>query len=156
MVNVNESYWVLLLIVSIFCFIGVIFLCIGFALSSREKKKRNICTQSVMATVVDIQHRAVGASSCTDPCEVKMMSWFPIYEYVVDEKVKRNRAFIGTSKPEVSIGQKVLLYINPEHPDEFYCPEEKSALIRKIFTGVGISCIGAAVIVVAIFYSLMK
>ena len=77
----NEFYWVLLLIISVLGLLGVIFLCIGTALYAREKRKRASCTQQVIASVTDIQHRAIGASGYTDADEVKMMSWFPVYEY---------------------------------------------------------------------------
>ena len=54
----NEFYWVLLLIISVLGLLGVIFLCIGTALYAREKRKRASCTQQVIASVTDIQHRA--------------------------------------------------------------------------------------------------
>ena len=88
----NEFYWVLLLIISVLGLLGVIFLCIGTALYAREKRKRASCTQQVIASVTDIQHRAIGASGYTDADEVKMMSWFPVYEYSVHGTVLRKRA----------------------------------------------------------------
>ena len=51
-----------------------------------------------------------------------------------------NRAFAGTAKPEVPIGQKVALYVNPERPDEFYCPDEKKVPVPKVFAGVRKYC----------------
>ena len=116
----NEFYWVLLLIISVLGLLGVIFLCIGAALYAKEKRKRASCTQQVIASVTDIQHRAIGASGYTDADEVKMMSWFPVYEYSVHGTVLRKRASVGTVRPEVSVGQKVNLYVNPNRPDEFY------------------------------------
>lgn len=74
---------------------------------------------------------ATGASGYTDADEVKMMSWFPVYEYSVHGTVLRKRASVGTVRPEVSVGQKVNLYVNPNHPDEFYSPADKSASCEK-------------------------
>lgn len=36
--NMNEYYWIPLLIISAICLVGVIFLCIGIGLLFREKK----------------------------------------------------------------------------------------------------------------------
>ena len=77
---------------------------------------------------------------------IGVMSWFPVYEYIVNGTVKRNQAFAGTAKPEVPIGQKVALYVNPERPDEFYCPDEKKVPVQKVFAGVGVLCVSIAVI----------
>ena len=85
----NEFYWVLLLIISVLGLLGVIFLCIGTALYAREKRKRASCTQQVIASVTDIQHRAIGTSGYTDADEVKMMSWFPVYEYSVQHSAEK-------------------------------------------------------------------
>lgn len=145
--NMNEYYWIPLLIISAICLFGVMFLCIGVGLLFREKKKRSACTQPVIATVVDVQHQAVGASVYAGSGETNTMSWFSVYEYTVNGTSRRKQAFMGTAKPEVSIGQKVELYVNPECPDEFYCPTEKTASVRKVFTGVGIACISVAVII---------
>ena len=61
----NEFYLVLLLIISVLGLLGVNFLCIGAALYAKEKRKRASCTQQVIASVTDIQHRAIGASGYT-------------------------------------------------------------------------------------------
>ena len=107
----NEFYWVLLLIISVLGLLGVIFLCIGTALYAREKRKRASCTQQVIASVTDIQHRAIGASGYTDADEVKMMSWFPVYEYSVHGTVLRKRASVGTVRPEVSVKRSTFTLI---------------------------------------------
>ena len=148
--HMNEFFWIPLLIISAICLVGVIFLCIGIGLAFREKKKRSVCTQPVIATVVDIRNQAIGASSYAGTGETNMTSWFPVYEYTANGTSRRKQAFMGTARSEVSIGQKVELYVNPERPDEFYCPTEKTASVRKVFTGVGIACISAAVIIAII------
>ena len=148
----NEFYWVPLLIISVLGLLGVIFLCIGAALHAKEKKKRVSCTQPVIATVVDIQHWTIGASGYTDADEVKMMSWFPVYEYSVHDIVLIKRASVGTVRPEVSVGQKVNLYVNPNRPDEFYCPADKSVFVRKAFIGVGALWVSATLVLGAVLY----
>ncbi len=149
---VNECYLLLLLMMSVFGLIGIIFLGIVVALNSKEKRNKASCTQLVIATVVDMQHRAIGASALTDADEVRMMSWFPVYEYIVNGDLFMKREFVGTSKPVVSLGQKVSLYVNPHHPDEFYCPEDKTSLVRKVFTWVGIVCVSITLILGVVLY----
>ena len=113
----NEFYLVLLLIISVLGLLGVIFLCIGAALYAKEKRKRASCTQQVIASVTSVHGT-----------------------------VLRKRASVGTVRPEVSVGQKVNLCVNLNRPDEFYCPADKSALVRKVFIGVGALCVSVALV----------
>ena len=82
--------------------------------------------------------------------EAALKSWFPIYEYTVGGVTQRAKAFIGTAKPEVEVGQAVELFVNPDHIEEFYCPTEKASCIQKVFIGVGAVCLCLAVIMVGI------
>ena len=65
---------------------------------------------------------------------------------------RTDRAFTGTAKPEVEVGQAVELFVNPDRTDEFYCPTEKISCIQKVFTGVGVACLCLAVIMGVILY----
>ena len=76
----------------------------------------------------------------------------PGYEYMIDGVKQKVRARVGTAKPEVNVGQTVELFVNPDRIDEFYCPNEKISCIQKVFAGVGVACLGLAVIMGAIFY----
>ena len=58
-------------------------------------------------------------------------------KYTVNGILRRNKAFVGTAKPEVSIGQKVEILVNPNNAEEFYFPLEKDTKIAKIFAAVG-------------------
>ena len=128
--------------------LGVTFLCIGIGLHARGRKKRNICTLPVTATVVDLRRERVGVDDFSASGEAALKSWFPIYEYTVGGVTQRVKAFIGTAKPEV--GQAVELFVNPDHIEEFYCPTEKTSCIQKVFIGVGTVCLCLAVIMVGI------
>ena len=126
--------------------LGVTFLCIGIGLHVRGRKKRNICTLPVTATVVDLRRERVGVDDFSASGEAALKSWFPIYEYTVGGVTQRAKAFIGTAKPEVEVGQAVELFVNPDRTDEFYCPTE------KVFIGVGAVCLCLAVIMVGILW----
>jgi len=99
--------------------LGVTFLCIGIGLHVRGRKKRNICTLPVTATVVDLRRERVGVDDFSTSGEAALKSWFPIYEYTVGGVTQRAKAFIGTAKPEVEVGQAVELFVNPDHIEEF-------------------------------------
>lgn len=66
--------------------------------------------------------------------------------YLLDEPEVSLSPSVGTVRPEVSVGQKVNLYVNPNHPDEFYSPADKSAFVRKVFIGVGALCVSVALV----------
>jgi hypothetical protein len=140
-----ENIWVFYLIIAGFTLMGLIFLCIGIGLYFASKRKYSVCTQIVIATVIDIQKENINNSSSTE-YEAKIASWFPIYEYVTNGITFRKKAFVGTAKPEVTVGEKVSIFINPNNPAEFSCPSEKRMLLQKIFMGVGIGLIVLALI----------
>ena len=63
---------------------------------------------------------------------------------------RTDRAFIGTAKPEVEVGQAVELFVNPDRANEFYCPTEKRLWIQNVFIVVGVVCICLAGIMGAV------
>lgn len=140
-----ENIWVFYLIIAGFTLMGLIFLCIGIGLYFANKRKYFVCTQTAIATIIDIQKETINNSGSTE-YEAKIASWFPIYEYVINGITIRKKAFVGTAKPEVTVGEKVSIFINPNNPEEFYCPSEKRILLQKIFMGVGIGLIVLALI----------
>ena len=106
----------------------------------------------VTATVVDLRRERVGVDDFSVSGEAALKSWFPIYEYTVGGVTQRAKAFIGTAKPEVEVGQAVELFVNPDCIEEFYCPTEKASCIQKVFIGVGAVCLCLAVIMVGILW----
>lgn len=129
---------------------GIVFLCIGIGLVTRERKKKSMCTKPVTAVVVDIQKESVGTGDFAASGEARLKSWFPVYEYTMDGVKHRAKAFIGTAKPEVKIGQTVELFVDPDCADDFYSPAEKMSCIPKAFVGVGTVCLCLAVIMMVI------
>lgn len=138
----NEVIWILQ---AGFILMGIIFEMIGVILLITETRDKKICTQCVLATIIDIQ--------CSDSISVndtKVISWYPVYEYRTQEKIFRKKAKIGSAKKNFYIGQKVEMYINPENPNIFYCPQEKKNSVQFIFIGIG--CL---MIIIAIFMSII-
>lgn len=145
---------VLFLIVAVLLALGVVFIIVGIGLKKRENSREKYCTQRVIATVVDLVREEIEDCSHVSIGEARLKSWFPVYEYVANGSVIRKKDFVGTAKPEVTVGQKVEIFVNPSQPDEFYCLNEKLSRIRKIFTGIGIAllCIALALVIVAVSY----
>jgi hypothetical protein len=67
-----------------------------------------------------------------------MTSWYPIYEYSIDGIKIRKRSRIGNATELFYIGQKISMYVNPKNVNEFYCPEEKTILVVKVFAVIGV------------------
>lgn len=147
-----EKTTLMLLFVLVWGIIGITFLCVGIGLYKRGLKKRRICTRPVTAVVVDLQRERVGVDDFSVSGEAALQSWFPVYEYTIDGVEQRVKAFVGTAKPEVEVGQVVEIFVNPDRIDEFYCPTEKISSIQKVFTGVGIACLCLAVIMGVILH----
>lgn len=127
-----ETDWIIQVIRYGFGFIGLVFLCIAFGLIITGKKKRTVCTQMVPAVIVDVERMD---STSTDG--TSMVSWFPVYEYWYGGNRIRKRARIGSARQDFYVGQRVELYLNPQNPNEFYCPVEKNKLVEAVFLGVG-------------------
>lgn len=140
-----EYIWIFYLIIAGFTLMGLIFLCIGIGLYFVNKRKYSVCTQPITATVIDVRKETINNSSSTE-YEPKITSWFPVYEYVVRGITLKKKAFVGTAKPEVTVGEQVSIFINPNNPEEFYCPSEKRMLLQKIFMGIGVGLIFLALI----------
>ena len=85
--------------------------------------------------------------------EARLKSWFPVYEYTMDGVKHRVKAFVGTAKPEVKVGQTVELFVDPNCADDFYSPAEKMSCIQKVFVGVGTVCLCLTVIMLATLYT---
>ena len=70
-----ETTTLILLFILVWGIIGITFLCIGIGLHIRGKKKRNICTMPVTATVVDIRRERVGVDDFAVSGEAALKSW---------------------------------------------------------------------------------
>ena len=145
-----ENTWILYLIIAGFGMLGIIFLGIGIGIYWQNKRKQKTCTQQVTATVADIKRETMldTWNSNSDPSS---SSWFPVYEYSINGKTYRKKAFVGTKKPEVAVGDPVLILINPCNSEEFYCPKEKRLLVAKVFLSVGSGLVCTAILITVFF-----
>lgn len=145
-----EKRTLILLFMLVLGILGIAFLGVGIGLCIRGRKKRNTCTKPVTATVVDMQRESIGVGDSSASGEVRLKSWFPVYEYTVDGVKLRAKALIGTAQPERMVGETVELFVNPDRANEFYCPTEKRLWIQNVFIVVGVVCICLAGIMGAV------
>lgn len=137
--------WIVQIIRYGFAFIGIVFLGIAVGLIYTGKRNRTRCTQLVSATVVDMERMN---STSTDGSS--MVSWFPVYEYWYRGTQITKRSKVGSADQNFYVGQKVELYVNPQNPNEFYCPLEKRKVLEAIFLGVG--CV---LLVISVFVTIV-
>lgn len=124
----------------VFLFLGVVFLLLGIGMKISWNRKERVCTQPCNATIVDVQ-REVSRSAD----DSYMESWYPVYEYYANGTTIQRRSSVGRRKNDFIIGSRVTLYLNPEKPREYFCPEEKTGLILRIFIGVGCLLLAAGI-----------
>ena len=129
--------WIMLIL-------GVVFVMTSISIFFRSKKVRANCTKNVVATVVAIKQEDLNQTPANTG-EPQLQTYYTVYEYTVNGILRRKKAFVGTAKPEVSIGQKVEIFVNPNNAEEFYFPLEKDTKIAKIFAAVG-----AVILIIAI------
>ncbi len=138
--------WIFLILKYGFGGIGIIFICVAIGLIISNKRKRGVCTQPVPAVVVNIERMD---STSTDG--IRMVSWFPIFEYWYGGISIQKRSSMGSAHQDFYIGQRVQLYLNPQNPNEFYCPLEKRGVLQGTFLGVGCVLVVIAVLITVLF-----
>lgn len=75
-----------------------------------------LCTFAAIRTLVS-RHLFLTIPSASG--EVRLKSWFPVYEYTVDGVKQRAKVLIGTVQPERQVGETVELFVNPGRANEF-------------------------------------
>ena len=132
---------VMLLIVSIFMFIGILFIGISIGFSRRIRRRKKACTQSVNAKVVDMECiKNMSTESDRPNC-----MWYPVYEYWAGNRSCRVRSHVGGGKNAFRIGQTVTLLVDPEIPTEFYNPSDSMNILQKIFLMAGVVSVFAGI-----------
>lgn len=151
----TENTWIAILITAVLAFLGLVFFIVGLALYFVNRKLRQNCTQKVSGTVAHVLHETVSSDTCSSS-DIRTYSYFPVYEYSFSGKTFRKRSFIGTAKPEVQEGDHVILMVNPDNPEEFFCPAEKRKIIQNLFLGIGIGLLILAVAAVIVLFCIFR
>ena len=67
-------------------------------------------------------------------------SYLPIYSYSFDGKSYSKKSRLSDPKRSLQEGSYVKLYIDPDDPDKFYCPEETFAELAVWLIWISMSC----------------
>jgi len=109
---------------------GIIFFSTGTIISTAGKNKEKRCTYKLTATVYENIR-----SSDKDSNAV-----YPVYVYYYKGKRYKVKSRSGSYPPQFSVGEEVDMYINPDHPDDYYVPADTTtktiALVFRIVGGV--------------------
>ena len=98
-----------------------------------ERKRIQNCTSMVTAEVVDL----VRVESTDFDMYSPTVSWYPVYEYWTGQRTVRIQSLAGGKENKYKTGQKIELYINPDNPEEIYCPSDSTKFIQIIFGALG-------------------
>lgn len=93
-------------------FIRILLLSIGIQKGER-KRKREVCTKKVDATIVDIYFNTY---------DISIPVYFAVYEYQIGEETIRKASYMGVKFPKIEIGQKSEILVNPDNLKEIYDP----------------------------------
>lgn len=149
------------LILNFLVFLGISIAFFGiavilFLVKKRQKKKfeelRKRCSIKVDATIIKME-RCIMLRS--DPHSV---SWVPTYRYYVDENQTESfetKGLVANRKKIFDEGQRVVLYYNPDQPEEIYVPEEGPeyvvAILNILSIVFGVSSIFPIIIYITFF-----
>jgi hypothetical protein len=116
--------------------ISSFFIVIGIWLINDTEKKRERCTDTVEATVVDIEMTGLFIEG-----KGKKRDCYPVYEFYYCGKYYRRTSNDIVHKYRFSVGDHVELAINPKYPDEFHILEDISGIDKggliSIIVGAG-------------------
>lgn len=115
----------------IFIFLGVFALIAGIAFFIATRRKRNRCSVSVNAKVVEnvLENSTVG----TGRNKSSVSAYYPVFEFDFNRKKVRAKSDTGSVPPEYKIGDVVEILVNPDNPNEIVSASGKIELIVSLF-----------------------
>ena len=112
---------------------GVFFIIVGIAVLLFQNNKKNKCTETTTATVVDLIRKKTSSSHRT---------FAPVFEYNVNGQTVRVTSSYSTRHIKHNIEDKVELKYNPNNVNEFYVPGYNSKGLGILFILAGLGVIG--------------
>lgn len=111
-----------------FIFIGLFFIGLGYLIRYIMRKRLHRCSERVSAKVVDFDQYQVrmNRNLRKDFCR-------PLVEFTAGKEVVRAVPPNGAVKRAYDIGEDIMVYYNPNKPDEMIIRHEFEKEIRKTF-----------------------
>ena len=97
--------------------VGIVIVLLGFLSLKKGSQKKNRCTASASALIVEIEkdEDAAGREGTR-----KKYTYTPIYEFVANgNTVRKSGGIYSHNKKEFSVGDTATVYYNPDKPEEF-------------------------------------
>ncbi len=101
----------------------VVFFVVGLLMVIGGIRLKGNCTQRVNAVVVDMEEKVDEDEDGTS------VSYYPVFEYIVDGVPYRVQSSFGSSGRRYGIGQEVTLMYNPDNPHQFLERGESKATV---------------------------
>ena len=97
--------------------VGIVIVLIGFLSIRKGSHKKNRCTASASAVIVEVQAEKDEAGSENTH---KKYTYTPIYEFVVNgNTIRKNGGIYSHNKKDFNVGDTATVKYNPDKPDEF-------------------------------------
>ena len=97
--------------------VGIVIVLIGILSIRKGSQKKNRCTASASAVIVEVQTEKDEAGSENTH---KKFTYTPIYEFVVNgNTIRKNGGVYSHNKREFNVGDTATVKYNPDKPEEF-------------------------------------
>ena len=147
-INSEKALWMLPII---FLIVGVIFIAVGIGVKIADDNKKEVCSQKVSATVVNLLEKENETKKSNGSRRTTTV-YSPVFSYVVDGKeyVENNNSY--SSPCHYYVGQQTEIFIDPDDPSRFYAPDDNTyGILTLVFSIVGGVMTVVAVILIVSF-----
>lgn len=125
--------------------VGIVIVLLGFLSIRKGSQKKNRCTASASAVIVEVQAEKDEAGSENTH---KKFTYTPIYEFVVNgNTIRKNGGIYSHNKKDFNVGDTVAVKYNPDKPEEFLVNGKSGG------KGFGIALLLFGLVIVAIAFT---
>lgn len=97
--------------------VGIVIVLLGILSIRKGSQKKNRCTASASAVIVEVQAEKDEAGSENTH---KKFTYTPIYEFVVNgNTIRKNGGIYSHNKRDFNVGDTATVKYNPDKPEEF-------------------------------------
>ena len=125
--------------------VGIVIVLLGFLSIRKGSQKKNRCTASASAVIVEVQTEKDEAGSENTH---KKFTYTPIYEFVVNgNTIRKNGGIYSHNKRDFNVGDTATVKYNPDKPDEFLVNGKSGG------KGFGIALLLFGLVIIAIAFT---
>ena len=125
--------------------VGIVIVLLGFLSIRKGSQKKNRCTASASAVIVEVQAEKDDAGSENTH---KKFTYTPIYEFVVNgNTIRKNGGIYSHNKRDFNVGDTATVKYNPDKPDEFLVNGKSGG------KGFGIALLLFGLVIIAIAFT---